>query len=114
MQELNRLEKEILKVIAHEYPILRSHIPYLRVKNREYTGVGMYVNLSYENYEDERVRLIEDGLLSVNKVITLNGVENGLGFTLDIADGLVNFIELFTYDDETWDGTFNVFEFQDI
>jgi len=114
MQDLNRLEIEILHVIARDYPMVKSHIPYLQIKNREYTGVGMYANFSYQNFTDKEVPPLEDGILSVNQIVTLDGLENGLGFTLDISKGLINFIELFTYDDETWDGSFDVFAFEDI
>jgi hypothetical protein len=113
MKDLNRLENEILIVIAREYPIIELHIPYLKVESREHTGVGMYVNFSYINL-GKGVKPIEDGLLSVNKIISLNSLVNGLGFTLDISNGLINFIEIFTYDDETWDGSFTMFEFTDI
>lgn len=50
---MNELEKAILSEITKTHSdlktILVKHFSVLRIKNREYTGVGIYVNFEYEN-----------------------------------------------------------------
>jgi hypothetical protein len=104
---LNNLEKSILTEIAKVYPELTAHIPALKVKSREITGVGMYVNFEYSGDPNFLPR-INHGMLSVNKTVHLDNLKYGLGCVLDILNGKVNFIELFTYD-ESWDGTYKTF-----
>lgn len=108
---LNKLEIAIIEDIAKEYPSIKSHIPRLQVESRENTGVGMYVNLNYNHLDESLIRL-KDGTLSTNEIIVIDSLENGLGFVLDVSNGLINFIELFTYGDEFWDGEFSSFKFE--
>lgn len=108
--KLNNLEKAILEEIVREHTHIRTHIPFLGTKSRVLTGLGMYVNLCYSSKES--LQKLEDSSLSVNKFLSLDNLENGLGFELDISNGWLNFIELFTYLDEQWDGNFKRFHFE--
>lgn len=106
MEKLNELEKAILNRISLKYPILKKHINYLKIKSREPTGVGMYINFCYDNIENVEQLDILNASLSTNEIIELDTLENGLGYEVDITNGFINFIELITYG-ETWDGDLN-------
>lgn len=108
MEKLNELEKAILDRISLKYPILKEHIQYLKIKSREPTGVGMYINFCYDyNYIENIEQLdILNASLSTNEIIEIDTLENGLGYEVDITNGYINFIELITYG-ETWDGDLN-------
>jgi len=104
MQELNKLEQAIFERLAIEYPFIKEHIPFLKVENRENTGVGMYVNFIYDNPNNKELNVeIENSVLSTNETIELDGLSYGLSYEVDITDGKVKFIELVTYGEE-WDG----------
>jgi hypothetical protein len=108
MEKLNELEFTLLEKLSNKYPLLKEHIPYLRVKNREITGVGMYVKFCYlEPIEDKNIN-IPDGSLSANENIEIESLKNGLGYEVDISKGKVNFIEFITYNEE-WDGSISNF-----
>ena len=110
---MNALEKAILDRISEKYLSVKDHLPYVEVRSRENTGGGMFVNLSYRHLDENLIRL-KDGMLSTNEILTLDGLENGLGFVLDVTNGLLNFIELFTYGEETWEGKTTNFKFEKI
>lgn len=44
MHELNKLEYSILDRLSTKYPLIKDHIPFLKIYSRENTGVGMYIN----------------------------------------------------------------------
>lgn len=108
MESLNEFEKEVLNRLSDEYEILKEHIPFLIVKNREYTGVGMYVNFSYSK-EIERFD-IGQASLGTSENINIKGLKYGLVYELDISDGKINFIEFVTCG-EAWDGNIEEFSF---
>jgi len=104
MQELNKLELSILERLAVKYPFIKEHIPFLKVDSRENTGVGMYVNLVYNNPSNEELHFGEqNSAISTNETIEIAGLKYGLGYEVDITEGKVKFIELVTYGEE-WDG----------
>ena len=111
MKELNKLEISILERLAIEFPFIKGHLPFLKVDNREITGVGMYVNFIYDNPNNKSLYIgVENSVVSTNEIIEIDGLEYGLGYEVDITDGKIKFIELVTYGEE-WDGvisdTFN-------
>ncbi|MCC9044162.1 hypothetical protein LNQ81_15935 [Myroides sp. M-43] len=106
---MNEFELAVLNSLAKDYPFLKEHIPYLRIKNREITGVGMYVNFVYSQEIKISNRDFYNVSLSTNENIEVESLEYGLGFELDITDGKVNFIEFITYG-ENWDGVINKFK----
>jgi len=109
MEKMSELELAVLNSIAREYPFIKEHIPYLTIKNREKTGVGMYVNFAYSRDIKIRDSNYTNVSLSTNENIEMEKLEYGLGFELDITDGKVNFIEFITYG-ENWDGIVNDFK----
>ncbi|MGB0356674.1 MAG: hypothetical protein ACPGC9_00350 [Cytophagales bacterium] len=70
------MEEIMISSGGEQYPGIEKHIPYLQVKSREYTGVGMYVNFVYQTKE---------GLHPLMRDKTLN--KKALGRHLEV-DGL--------------------------
>ena len=108
MEKLNAFETAILERFAGKYEYLRNHIPFLKVKNREYTGVGMYINFTYTNMVESLE--INDTCLGTDEMISVESLINGLFFELAITDGRIDFIELVTLD-EDWDVVVDNFSF---
>ena len=111
MNNLNELEIAVLERVAQKYPSLRKHFPYLNVKNRQITGVGMYVNFNYTSSNPiEDIQLL-NASLSTNENIIIDNLKYGLGYEIDITEGKINYIEFVTYGEE-WDGTVKNFSFR--
>jgi len=111
MDELSKLELVLLQKLGEKYPYLKKHFKYLKVRDRVFTGIGMYINFIYTE-EIEMIDKLEisDTSLSTNENIEVDGLKYGLGYELDISNGRMNYIEFITYG-ETWDGTFKNFRF---
>ena len=111
MSNLNDFELCVLNRVAKKFPEINVHIPFLRVKDRIVTGVGMYVNFCYVGQnESAPIFGIEDKSISTNESIEVDGLKYGLGYEVDISDDKINFIEFFTYG-ESWDGNTKGFKF---
>jgi hypothetical protein len=46
MEKLNQFEIAILEKLSADHPVIKKHIPFLTAKEREITGVGMYVHFN--------------------------------------------------------------------
>jgi hypothetical protein len=101
--ELSKFENMLLTRLSEKYPMIKTHLPHIRVKDREVTGVGMYVNFEYAPSEGLDLEDLDGRYLSTEEVINFKGLENGIGYVLCITDGRINFFEFFTYG-ESWDG----------
>ena len=112
MENLNLLESEILNRIAVKYPYIKDHLQFIKVNNREYTGVGMYTNFIYTPSYIE-IQNIETVHLSTNETVMMDGLKYGLAFEVAITNGRLDFIELVTYDNEEWNGHIGNFHFVD-
>ena len=117
--DLNTLERAVIMQICkgnnQECPSLEQHVALLQVKSRDNTGVGLYVNFEYILGGSKKVEFnLTDIALSVNKIVELDNLKNGLGFILDISNGRINYLEFFTYGNELWDGSYNTFFFTGI
>ena len=102
MDELNHFELAILEKLSEANSEIKKHIPYLRVKHRKTTGVGMYINFIYAN-TTESLEYIKAYHLSTNGYLKMEGLKDGLIDDTNITNGKIDFIELVTYD-EPWDG----------
>jgi hypothetical protein len=72
----------------------------LGVTKRENTGVGRYVYL-----EDAHRQPLTDGDYSAsNMLIEMEGIHNGMGWVVNVSDGQLGYIEMFTFGDDSWDG----------
>ncbi|QOW08893.1 hypothetical protein Q73A0000_00290 [Kaistella flava (ex Peng et al. 2021)] len=105
MEQLNTLESTLLNNLTEKYPSLKSHIPYLKVKDREITKVGMTVNFEYTNAEDELTFEDINALFSGGENIEVKGLKEGLSYVIDVTDGQILYIEFTTYG-ENWNGKF--------
>lgn len=111
-EKLNFFEENILWEIAdyniEKCPMLKYHIPLLRIKDKEKTGVGMYITFEYISFSPELI--LNDGVLSSNKSLVIDTLNFELNYELNIDDGKVNFLELVT-NGEDWNGEYNYYKF---
>lgn len=103
-EELNKLEYAILERLATKYPFVSEHMPFIKVDNRLKTGVGMYINLMYDNPNNKELNIgIENSAISTNETIEIDALKYGLNYEVDVTDGKLKFIELVT-NGEDWNG----------
>lgn len=108
MTSLNNLELSIFERLSAKYPDIKDHIPFLIVISRQITGVGMYVNFTYSDAARVKKLLPSNTFISTNDNIQIEGLKDGLGYEVDITDGMIKFIEMYTYG-EDWDGNVDTF-----
>ena len=106
MEQLNKIELSIFERLSISYPSIKSHISFLRVKSREKTGVGMYINFYYNNADKLSDLGIAEVHISTNETIEITGLKYGLVYEVAITNGRIHFIELVTYGEE-WNGEFS-------
>ena len=104
MTELNEIELTLLDGLTTKHPSLKSHISHLKVRGRKATGVGMYVNFEYINFEEKLGNL--NSLFSNEENIEIPNLQHGLSYVIDITDGEIKYIEFITYGLEIWNGKF--------
>ena len=103
MEQLTLLESTLLDSLTCKYPAFKAHLPYLKVKDREITKMGMVVNFEYLN-TDEKLKFEDfNALFSGGENIESTGLKGGLSYVIDITDGQIVYIEFSTYG-ENWDG----------
>lgn len=107
MESLNELELALLNGLVEKYPALASHITYLKVEKREITKTGMCVHLSYSDFKPEAEAI--NALFSNAENIHIKSLKSGLGYVIDITDGIIQHIEFVTYG-EKWNGKVTDFE----
>lgn len=114
MKNLTKMEKSLVEVIANEndnvYPFLKEHIDFLYVTKRENTGVGIYSDFGY--YKELGKNNI-NALVSADKTLTIEGLENEVSYVLDITNGKICFLEIVTNGNDileknTFDFKFNL------
>jgi len=97
------LEIEVIeKLLAGPNPILnalRKQYGKARVKKREFTGVGFWLDI--ELPPDVAPAPLVQRLHLSDVGAELEGVNHGVGFVLHVRDGLLDQLEGFTYD-EPW------------
>jgi hypothetical protein len=97
-EPLTPLEREMFRLTAER------HWPWFRmdglsVTKRENTGVGRYAYL-----EDAHHQTLSDGDYSADyPLVEMEGIPDGMGWVVNISDGKLCYIELFTFSDP-WDG----------
>jgi hypothetical protein len=101
----NALELAILLKIAAIQPDANLDAPNLHVLSREYTGVGSFTTFSSRNAREDPPRSI----LNLPGVITVAGVQNGLGAHLVLRGGIPECLEIYTFGSDHWDGTYETF-----
>jgi hypothetical protein len=104
---INALELAILQHMAVANPSLALLIPKLHVLSREFTGVGSYTNFRHPNDSPDT----PDGRVSLDGLITVPGVRNGLGSILFLKNGLPLCLEIYSHGEDLWDGLYDGFAF---
>jgi hypothetical protein len=100
----NELEKAILERIAHDEPWLVFPVGGLRVLSREFTGVG-----GYTTFVGDLPERTDDPHPGLKPLIRLPAVPNGMGAVLWCRANRPSCLELFTYGEDRWDGTYEGF-----
>jgi len=108
---LTVLEREVLeKLLAGNDPdleILRDQIPKSVISAREFTGTGFFANF---HVMPNVVRLLKRELLTIGDVsASILGTKHGAGFILYIDNGILDYLEGFTFD-EDWPDRVEKFE----
>lgn len=98
-ESLSALEKAAIALTASEHwP--GFIVEGLEVIRRENTGAGRYVYI-----KDTNDQSLVDGTYSAQfRMIEMDRIRNGLGFVIDVSSSRINYLELFTFGNETWDG----------
>jgi len=103
--------REIAKYNSASYPRLKEQIEKIEAESREVTGVGLYVN--FKECQIDGLDVQQNATLSSNQVLMTSKLKNGLGFIVDIKNGFMNYLEIFTFDEE-WDGRVDDYYFESI
>lgn len=89
---------------------LRRQAKTCKVRDREFTGVGFYMDFIPES--SLRVDEIAQSDVPLDDVVVeIEGLQHGAGVLLLIKDGLLNMLEGFTYDEE-WPDVVKTFTVQ--
>lgn len=111
MEELNSLEKtvlkDIIKIDKENGNLILEHLPLLQVKSREYSGVGVFIHFEYTLQPKNLIKGFTH--LSSEKLLQVNNREADIQHVLFLKDGLIDFLELVTWNDE-WDGKYDSFK----
>ena len=99
-------EKEVIeKLLAGDYDpfkILNKQYERARIKSREFSGTGFF---TYFIIPDDVPKLNDSKNFHFGDVIgEIDGVKNGVGFLLFVKEGVIDFLEGYTYGDEKWPG----------
>jgi hypothetical protein len=100
--DLTPFEHEVIAAILRpDHPVmnaLRAQFAVCRVSDREFTGHGFYTGLIVPS-DVAAARVTRDQLRLGGEVgATLDGLDNGAGFVLWIAHGMLDCLEGFAYD----------------
>ncbi|MHC2992299.1 hypothetical protein OB13_12110 [Pontibacter sp. HJ8] len=112
-EKLNSLEHAILSEIekSHRetYPFLKEQMLDLKVSSREFTGVGVYVHFSHKGQKRQENNISkEKTYLGVSKSIYIDTLDFPISFELNLSEeGVLEFLEIVSNDDKTWNGEFN-------
>ncbi len=96
------LEAALLKVFHELYGVRGFPTPeQVRVRRRENTGAGRFVDLEAEVLDSE----LGDGYLDLGgHFIEMEGIPNGLMAVVRITDGRPEQLEIAVYGNDPWDG----------
>lgn len=106
MRRLTEFERSLVRAVLSQHPTftrLGDNIDSLEVESIRNTGVGAYI--TFANRSQSVSADIDAAELGFDGAICVPGVPSGLGCVVDVNQGKLNHIELFTYGDEAWDGS---------
>jgi hypothetical protein len=117
--ELTPLESAVLKKLLSKrgkpFDTIREQLAYASVSSRKFTDVGFFTHFTIPPEAPVRRDLHSTEFGDVGAHIP--GLQDGAGFVLFIRDGVISFLEGYTYGDATWPDPiteFSVFETQTI
>lgn len=92
--------KKLLKGDDHVLETLRRQYECALEKSFDLTGVGFYISYSIPEHAP---RLEEKKSFQIGDLLgKIEGVNDGVGFVLFINEGVIDFLEGYTYGDERW------------
>ena len=118
-QELNKFELSLVELVLEnncpKYGWLKEQLSFLKVKSREFSTVGGYINFALsDNTLDQNVEYFQgDFTLSAPRLLRVKGTDDFMSFELDITRGRINFMELVVDGRWIWNGLFDNMEVVD-
>jgi len=103
--EANDFEVAILRQMSRKVPALTGMIGQLRVLSRKFTGVGSFTEFQRNEADSDA----GESPITLDGLIKMPRVPNGMGAVLFFAGGRPKCLETFTFDSEHWDGVFDGF-----
>ena len=113
---LNQLEKALIEEIidsnSSSFPELRRQLLRLYVTERDFTGVGIYVNFELKNQieiykSSERINEV----LGSKTSFYLDSLKNEIAYELCLtSSGKSKFLEIVNNDGISWNGKFKTFK----
>ncbi len=101
-----RVIKDIIEFNDGVYLQLLQNLAILKVESRVPTGVGAYIN--FDRAAQNAIDGVPETELGTADPVPIPGVLSGLGAVLAVGGGVIQYLELFTYDPETWDGNTDI------
>ena len=99
---LTTFERAVLvKLLAGDHPVLaalRSQLASCRVRSREITGHGFFTNLDVDRKANTAAPVQKARIRDVGGEI--RGLGHGAGFVVFVADGYLDFLEGFSYEEQ--------------
>lgn len=100
---LTPLEAAVLETLlrpdGEPYSALRQQLAHASIAKREFSGVGFFTHFSLPTGAPIRRDVTDMQLGEV--AADIDGLQHGAGFLLFVRDGVISFLEGFTYD-EPW------------
>jgi len=107
---MTTLELAVLEKISEDYPELRAVLDDLKVIKREYSGAGSFTH--FQTLKNRIKNIPEFKRLSLNTVVHISELENGLGGFLEVSECSPEMLELYTFGEELWSGKVSEFYFE--
>ena len=104
----NDFELAILELLARQEPAIRGSAQRLHVLSREFTGVGSYTTFKCDGSASGSPQR----QLSLDALINMPGVPNGMGAVLFCKGHQPECLEIHTYGEDHWDGVYDGFSIE--
>jgi hypothetical protein len=94
----NQLERALLEAFARAEPNEADLVHGVRVTGREFTGVGCFIMLAGGPTNVE----LQTRVVGLPVVVEALGLKHGLGASVTIGDGRLEFLEVVSFGGESW------------
>jgi hypothetical protein len=101
----NDFELAILEHLARQEPAIGGAIESLHVLSREFTGAGSFTTFKCDEFAVDAA----DKHVGLDAEIHMPGVPEGMGAVLFCRGNQPERLEVYTFGDEHWDGTYEGF-----